>query len=376
MEFKTQLVLATLLRVVLLLYGEYQDAYLDVKYTDIDYKVYSDASSYILSNQSPYKRHTYRYTPLLAYLLLPNTFFPCFGKLLFILGDIVTAFLMKKILSHLKFPDMTWLWLFNPLVFNISTRGSSDSLTTLLVLGTLYALLKERVVVAGALFGLAVHFRIYPIIYALSFYLYIDRFRNSFFTKNRILFTLISGGVFLILIGVFYAIYGYEFLYETYLYHFLRKDNRHNFSMYFYLLYLTYDMQASLYGLIAFVPQWGLILLSSFYLAKNKLPLSLLVQTMIFVIFNKVCTAQYFIWYVGLMPIVLPKCQIGAKKGGIMLAAWIATEAHWLFWGYMLEFQGQQVFLQLWGASVLFFLANSWILRELISSYKPGEKLE
>jgi GPI mannosyltransferase 1 subunit M len=376
MDFKTQLLLASLLRVVLLLYGEYQDAYLDVKYTDIDYKVYSDASSYILSNQSPYKRHTYRYTPLLAYLLLPNTFFPCFGKLLFILGDIVTAILMKKILSHLKFPDMTWLWLFNPLVFNISTRGSSDSLTTLLVLGTLYALLKERVVIAGVLFGLAVHFRIYPIIYALSFYLYIDRFRNSFFTKNRILFTLISGGVFLMLIGVFYAIYGYEFLYETYLYHFLRKDNRHNFSMYFYLLYLTYDMQASLYGLIAFVPQWSLILLSSFYLAKNKLPLSLLVETMIFVIFNKVCTAQYFIWYVGLMPIVLPKCRIGAKKGVIMVAAWIITEADWLFWGYMLEFQGQQVFLELWGASVLFFLANSWILRELISSYKPAEKLE
>lgn len=376
MEFRSQVLLALVIRLLLLVYGEYQDAYMDVKYTDMDYKVYSDATSYIFNGESPYKRHTYRYTPLLAYLLLPNMYIPFFGKLLFIAGDIITALVMKKILNELKFSDWVWLWLFNPLVFNISTRGSSDSLTTLLVLSTVYALLKQRIKLAGFLFGLAVHFRIYPIIYALSFYLYIDRFRNSFFTWNRVIFTLISGGVFLMLIGIFYAIYGYEFLYETYLYHFLRKDNRHNFSMYFYLLYLTYDMNASLYGLIAFIPQWSLIILSAVYLAKEKLPLTLLVQTMIFVIFNKVCTAQYFIWYVGLLPLVLPKCEIGLKKGALMVAAWVLSEAHWLLWGYLLEFKGEQVFLQLWGASALFFLVNSWICHELLTSYRTPAKLE
>lgn len=33
--------------------------------TDIDYKVYSDATKY----PSPYGRHTYRYTPLLSYMM-------------------------------------------------------------------------------------------------------------------------------------------------------------------------------------------------------------------------------------------------------------------------------------------------------------------
>jgi hypothetical protein len=36
--------------------------------TDIDYKVYSDATLY----PSPYDRQTYRYSPLLSYLMIAN----------------------------------------------------------------------------------------------------------------------------------------------------------------------------------------------------------------------------------------------------------------------------------------------------------------
>jgi len=63
---------AFILRMGLLLFGDIQDYYAKVKYTDLDYAVYTDAAKYVLQGKSPYDRHTYRYTPLLAYLMIPT----------------------------------------------------------------------------------------------------------------------------------------------------------------------------------------------------------------------------------------------------------------------------------------------------------------
>ena len=39
---------ATVLRCVLILYGQWQDATMAVKYTDVDYFVFTDASKFVL----------------------------------------------------------------------------------------------------------------------------------------------------------------------------------------------------------------------------------------------------------------------------------------------------------------------------------------
>jgi phosphatidylinositol glycan class M len=102
---------------------------------------------------------------------------------------------------------------------------------------------------------------------------------------------------------MFYVIYGYEFLYEAYLYHFVRKDHRHNNSVYFYLIYQLFDAENSTFiAILTFLPQWLMVIASGMMLYYD-LWLCMLVQTWCFVAFNKVMTAQYYLWYLLLMPI-------------------------------------------------------------------------
>ena len=105
-------VVGAVIRVCLLLYGDWQDRNFEMKYTDIDYYVYSEGASYVLKGQSPFLRHTYRYTPLLAYALTPNAIFPWFGKMIFIIGDMLTGVIISKLLKISGFSS--WflaLWL-------------------------------------------------------------------------------------------------------------------------------------------------------------------------------------------------------------------------------------------------------------------------
>lgn len=58
--------------------------------------------------------------------------------------------------------------LLNPLVFSISTRGSSEAVLSLFVLLTLYAALKGRWDTAAVMLGLSTHWKIYPVIYGVA----------------------------------------------------------------------------------------------------------------------------------------------------------------------------------------------------------------
>lgn len=215
LSLRSLLLLSTALRLFLILYGEWQDRYFTVKFTDIDYHVFSDAARHVTLGQSPYARPTYRYTPLLALLLTPNHFlFSSFGKIIFVIFDVLTGWVIYRILSvkgvkeSLKLLSCA-IWLLNPLTATVSSRGNAESLLSFLVLCCLHLLVCRRTILAGVLLGLAVHMKIFPVMYTLPMFLFIDdhyteggvvtRRRGwveSLLSWERIRFSIVSGATF------------------------------------------------------------------------------------------------------------------------------------------------------------------------------------
>lgn len=274
--------------------------------------MFSDAATYVYKGGSPYQRHTYRYTPLVAYICMVNNYIhPLAAKFVWAIADIIVGIYMWRVLDIMNDSrkESNWkyvaFWQFNPLIFHLSTRGSNDNTIALLVFVAFYYLLKRQYVMAGIFYGLSIHFKIYPIVYAVVFYLYTDcdvqlieegkrwqAFKKALIpTKNKFIITFTTIATIAVFTYYFYTIYGYEFLYETYLYHLVRKDNRHNFSIYWYMLYQLYDEPSSkLIAILCFVPQWGLILLTG-SLFFYDIFFATFIQTMAFVTFNKVLTS-------------------------------------------------------------------------------------
>jgi len=353
----------------------------------------------------------------------------------------------------------TALWLFNPFTFAISTRGSCESVVSMLMLMVLHCLLRGRVAAAAAVYGLATHLRIYPIIYALPLVIFLGgdlprgngvgnahaapvpgdaslagvlrrlgsqggvvrlnlgRLGRLVTNKRVVIFAAVSSGMFIALGAVCYAVYGDDFLREAFLFHLSRNDIRHNFAHAFYGVYLAPadggdsgsgggNIYTALAGkMLAMLPQLAVVVLVGIKYARD-LPFCLFLQTLGFVAFNKVCTAQYFVWYFCLMPLAVPGsgllrtpggggggggggrgrnvgCSTGdtsRQEGGIgslpriwaSVVVWLLAQIQWLSVAYLLEFCGLGVFLLLWGASVVFLGANVWLMFELVSAHSPA----
>ncbi|KAI8532583.1 hypothetical protein RHMOL_Rhmol11G0224700 [Rhododendron molle] len=335
-NLRSLLLFSAILRLLLILYGEWQDTHMEVRYTDVDYLVFSDAASLMASGKSPYKRTTYRYSPLIAFLLIPNSMIHrSWGKFLFSASDLLVGLFIHNILMLRKVPEnlctySVMVWLFNPFTFTIGTRGNCEPIVCAMVLWIIMCLMNGSLLQAAFWYGLVVHLRIYPIIYALPIILVLDPFHfrshkkpaltewsssngrsaqilsskntgaynlwvvlTSMFTKERLMFGLISGAVFFICTGIFFYLYGWEFLHEALLYHLTRTDPRHNFSIYFYHIYLHYEHEFSVVEkLISFLPQFIVQLALVFRFAQD-LPFCFFVQTVAFVAFNKLSGAMY-----------------------------------------------------------------------------------
>lgn len=377
------MVIGFLIRVGLVVYGEHHDRHSALKYTDVDYHVFTDAAREVAAGSSPFHRHTYRYTPFLAWMLLPNVYVHfVFGKLLFSVLDCLASRLIYEILmleGQTKAMSLKccFLWLYNPLVMGVSTRGSAEAVMAILILLTLYMMKHRLSLLAGFLLGTAIHFKLYPIIYCLPLYLSLsnnppqDYFWRSFlpnYSKMRLCLGAVVS--FFGLTGVGLAMYGEQYLEEAFLYHFSRTDTRHNFSVYFYLLYIGAEFKIPGLSVATFGPQLVLVLaFGCKYGHRSDVHFSLFTQTVVFVAFNKVVTSQYFLWYLLLLPLVVPRLVLSWQKAIILTFLWFGAQASWLLPAYLLEFHAINAFVPIWLEGIAFFCCNVGILMALISSY-------
>lgn len=341
------------------------------------------------------KHNTCRYTPLLAYLLIPNvTLHIVWGKLLFAAADIVAAVLLHRLVAAKvaarPYPEPSCglptaaaaLWLCNPYTATISTRGNGDSLVVVMQLLTLHLLrpvhnastfqgLTQRVArlvfspaqcgyrltqdlplgraaAAGAVFGLLVHWRVFPVLYGPCLVAHLHRAaggRPGRWLAACVVFGAAALAVFGGLGALFYNIYGSQFAHEAFLYHAARHDPRHSFSPHFLLTYLTRfstppppAVPPWLDAGAAALPALAAVVCAAAW--RLQLEAAFLVTTMAFVAFNKVSTAQYFVWFFGLLPAVLPELLHGSAGMQVVAAAgWVATQLLWLGGGYLLEFK-------------------------------------
>lgn len=96
-----------------------------------------------------------------------------FGKFIFILFDLICGYLISKInlnQTNTFYEPAILFWFYNPITIAISSRGNAESLMAFLVLAFIYLLNAKSYILAGIMYGIAIHFKIYPVIYGLALF--------------------------------------------------------------------------------------------------------------------------------------------------------------------------------------------------------------
>ena len=84
-------------------------------------------------------------------------------------------------------------------------------------------------------------------------------------------------------------------------------------------------------------------------------------------------TAQYFLWYMSLIPYVAINnkiVQMTKWKGGILYVGQLAFMAIWGFFAFQLEFQGRATFYEIQYINYSFFVVNIASIIVLLANHQ------
>ena len=366
---------------------------LGLRYTDVDYDVLRDGAAAMVAGAAggPYARATFRYSPLLALPLVGDVAaagLPV-GKVVFALVDValgarVEALLRARGLSANRAAALAAAgWYLNPVALNLCTRGSGDAAVAALVAGALVAAATPGLrgaAAAGAGLGLAAHARLYPVVHAPAFAL-------AFLRRNGAARALAFGGAFAAAAAaptaLAYFCYGSTYVDHALAYHVTRLDHRHNLAAFWLPIYAVEGLPGDsrskplLRRALAVGPflAHGALQAAAVVGLRRDLAATVFAQTLLFVAANKVCTAQYFCWWLPFAVVVAGPGLVHARHGAAKrrsvaraLGYWAAALAAWLAVAFRLEFAGDAAHGPLWALGLGFLAANAGLLGAVLDA--------
>lgn len=270
-----------------------------LKYTDVDYDVFSDAAALIVAGRSPYERATYRYAPLFAWLLVPDVLLGTrsLGKVVFSVADAALGAWLARLGRTRRLDSRLALaWVLNPVAIGVCTRGSSDAIVAAIVAAALDRADHAWPVAAGALLGLGAYVKLYPVVHVPAFAWH--------FGGVRALVVCVAASCIAAFFGLWAASSYPDYVPNAVLYHALRRDHRHNFSVFWLPIFLNDGLGLAPLALHG-VSQAACVA----FLARPDLALCVFAQTLLFVAVNKVATAQHFVWWLPFAILVVAQAH-------------------------------------------------------------------
>ena len=180
-----------------------------------------------------------------------------------------------------------------------------------------------------------------------------------------------------------YFCYGSTYVDHALAYHVTRLDHRHNLAAFWLPIYAVEGLPGGsrskplLRRALAVGPflAHGALQAAAVVGLRRDLAATVFAQTLLFVAANKVCTAQYFCWWLPFAVVVAGPGLVHARHGAAKrrsvaraLGYWAAALAAWLAVAFRLEFAGDAAHGPLWALGLGFLAANAGLLAAVLDA--------
>ena len=332
--------------------------------------------------------------------------------------------LSETILSILdnKYSTYSLFYLYNPIIIFSVAKGNYDPLFFMLIFLILISIELNIYALAGALYGISIHFEFIPLLYLPGIILYIfyksqlkeisnnqkqendflnnkiiARFSNylfmkmfliiktllsefidmisfvlgTFFSLRPIKFILTAIIVYAALFILFYLFFGDFYINDMFFYHIFSKNERLNFSIFNYVSFFIKNAKLKkLLILSVYIVQLTLVILSNLFFYKD-INQCLLIASWTYVIFSKEVYLRNVSWIFILLCVnihSIKNLNEYRKKYYIIFIIYTLVLMLWGYNFYLIEINGINNFFSTWFFNLIFFFLNCIFLNEICSN--------